>query len=133
MLKKEITYIDFDGNNRTEVFYFNLTKAEVAEMELSENGGLTKFLNKIVEEKDSKRIVEMFKSLILKSYGEKSLDGRRFIKNQEVRDSFAQTEAYSQLFMTLATDANAAQAFVNGIIPTVTEPKTGVMPLDKHK
>ena len=133
MLKKTITYIDFDGNDRTEDFYFNLTKAEVAEMELSADGGLTKFLNKIVAEKDSKKIVEMFKSLILKSYGEKSLDGRRFIKNQEVRDSFMQTEAYSQLFMTLATDANAAQAFVNGIVPTVTEPKTGVIPLDKHK
>lgn len=132
MLKKKITYVDFDGNNRTEDFYFNLTKAEVAEMELSADGGLTKFLNKIVEEKDSKRIVEMFKTLILKSYGEKSLDGRRFIKNQEVRDSFAQTEAYSQLFMTLATDSKAAEAFVNGIIPTIDKPTSGT-PIAKLK
>lgn len=120
MLKKTIKYVDFDGNERTEDFYFNLTKAEVTEMELSTEGGLAKTLEKIVAEKDSKRIVETFKDLILKAYGEKSLDGKRFVKNQEVRDSFAQTEAYSELFMELATNADAAASFVNGIIPSVT-------------
>lgn len=119
MLKKTITYTDFDGNERTEDFYFNLTKAEVTEMEMSTEGGLAKALQKIVTEKDSKRIIESFKNLILKSYGEKSPDGKRFIKNQEVRDAFSQTEAYSVLFMELATNAEMAAAFVNGIVPTV--------------
>lgn len=119
MLKKTITYTDFDGNERTEDFYFNLTKAEVAEMELSTEGGLQKMLKKIVAEKDNKRIIEMFKEIIMKAYGEKSLDGRRFVKNQELRDSFAQTEAYSNLFMELAFDAEAAAAFVNGILPEI--------------
>lgn len=119
MLKKTITYTDYDGNERTEDFYFNLTKAEVAEMEMSHTGGMEKMLRKIVAEKDSKRIVEVFKDLILRSYGEKSADGKRFIKNQELRDAFAQTEAYSVLFMELATDAEAAAAFVNGILPTI--------------
>ena len=119
MLKKTITYTDFDGNTRTEDFYFNLTKAEVAEMEMSAEGGLHQMLTKIVEAKDSKRIVEVFKELVLKSYGEKSSDGRRFIKSQEIIDSFAQTEAYSDLFMELALDEGAAIAFVNGITPSI--------------
>ena len=119
MLKKTMTYTDYDGNERTEDFYFNLTKAEVAEMEMTHTGGMEKMLRKIVAEKDSKRIVEIFKDLILRAYGEKSADGKRFVKNQELRDSFAQTEAYSDLFMELATDAEAASAFVNGIIPTI--------------
>lgn len=122
MLKKTITYTDYDGNKRTEDFYFNLTKAEVAEMEMSMNGGLSKMIEKIVQTNDMKRIVEIFKDLILKAYGEKSNDGKRFIKNQEIREAFSQTEAYSELFMELATDANAAAAFVNGIIPANVKP-----------
>jgi hypothetical protein len=118
MLKKTIKYVDFDGNERTEDFHFNLTKAEVTEMELSTQGGLVKMLEKIVAEQDSKRIIEIFKDLILKSYGEKSPDGKRFIKNQELRDAFSQTEAYSELFMTLATNAEESAAFINGIVPT---------------
>lgn len=117
MLKKTITYTDYDGNQRIEDFYFNLTKAEVTEMELSVNGGLVKFLEKIVAEQDSKQIVEKFKDLILRAYGEKSPDGKRFIKSQELRDAFSQTEAYSDLFIELASNADAAAAFVNGIIP----------------
>ncbi len=119
MLKKTITYEDYDGNQRTEDFLFNLTKAEIAEMELSAQGGLVKMLERIVQAQDGKRIVEVMKDLILRAYGEKSADGRRFIKNQELRDSFSQTEAYSMLFMELATDAEAATAFVNGIVPKV--------------
>lgn len=119
MLKKTMTYVDFDGNERTEDFYFNLTKAEVTEMEMSTEGGLRNMLEKIVAAQDAKRIIEVFKDLILKAYGEKSPDGRKFIKNQELRDAFAQTEAYSDLFMELATKADAAANFVNGIIPTI--------------
>jgi len=117
MLKKTMKYVDFDGNERTEDFYFNLTKAEVTEMELSIDGGLAKMIEKIAATQDSKKIVEIFKDLILRSYGEKSPDGKRFIKNQELRDGFAQTEAYSDLFMELATDADAASNFVNAIVP----------------
>jgi len=119
MLKKTITYTDYDGNARTEDFYFNLSKAEITEMELSVNGGLVKMIGKIVESQDSKRIVDIFKDLILKSYGEKSPDGREFVKNKEICNSFAQTEAYSELFMELATNAEAAAAFVNGITPKI--------------
>jgi hypothetical protein len=117
MLKKTINYVDFDDNKRTEDFHFNLTKAEVTEMELSTDGGLVKMIEKVVSTQDSKRIIEIFKDLILRSYGEKSPDGKRFIKTQELRDAFSQTEAYSELFMELATNADAASAFVNGIIP----------------
>jgi hypothetical protein len=119
MLKQTITYTDYDGNKRTEDFYFNLSKAEVAEMEMSAEGGLTKTLEKIVAEQDGKRIIEMFKDLILKAYGEKSLDGKRFIKSKELSEAFSQTEAYSELFMELAMNAEASAAFVNGIIPVM--------------
>lgn len=117
MLKKTITYVDYDGNQRTEDFYFNLSKAEIAEMEMTTAGGLDKVINQIIAEQDGKRIIELFKDLILRSYGKKSPDGKRFIKSEELRDEFSQTEAYSDLFMELATDADAAAAFVNGIIP----------------
>lgn len=117
MLKKNIKYVDYDGNERTEDFYFNLNKAEVIELQLGTVGGLTKTLEKIVQEKDASRIIEYFKTLILKAYGEKSADGRRFIKSQELCDAFEQTEAYSELFMELASDAKMAAEFINGVLP----------------
>lgn len=117
MLKKNIKYVDYDGNARAEDFYFNLNKAEIVELELGTTGGLTKTLEKIVQEKDNKRIVEYFKAIILKAYGEKSADGRRFIKSQELRDSFEQTEAYDELFMELSSNAKAAADFISGIVP----------------
>lgn len=120
MLKKTITYEDFDGNSRTEDFYFNLSKAEVLEMELGVSGGMTQMLNKIVAAQDGERIIQTFKEIILKAYGEKSPDGKRFIKSDELATAFSQTEAYSQLFMELATDANAAAKFMNGIVPANT-------------
>lgn len=118
MLKKTITFEDYNGNERTEDYYFNLTQAEVTEMELSVEGGLVEMIRRIVAAQDGKQIIATFKDLILRAYGKKSPDGRRFIKNQEIRDDFAQTEAYSKLFMELATDADAASAFVKGIIPS---------------
>ena len=118
MLKKTIKFTDYNGVERTEDHYFNLTEAEIMEMEMSVNGGLTEMINKIVSAQDSPSIIKMFKELILKAYGQKSADGRRFIKSEELRNEFAQTEAYSILFMELATDADAAAAFVNGIVPS---------------
>lgn len=118
MLKKSITFMDYNDVERTMDFYFNLSKAEVAEMELSVSGGLVSMLNRIVQSQDNKAIVEIFKEIILKSYGEKSADGLRFVKSQELRDAFSQTEAYSILFIELATDSKAATDFINSIIPT---------------
>lgn len=117
MLKKTITYTDFNGNERTEDFYFNLTKAEVMEMEMSTTGGMAEMIQRIVAAQDAPAIIKIFKDLVLKAYGQKSPDGKRFVKNDELREEFAQTEAYSQLFMELATDADAAAKFVNGIMP----------------
>ena len=117
MLKKTITYTDYNGTERKEDFYFNLSKAEVMEMEMSTSGGLAQMINKIIETQDSPAIIKIFKDLILKAYGEKSPDGKRFIKSHELSEAFAQTEAYSNLFMELATDADAAAKFVNGITP----------------
>lgn len=117
MLKKTITYTDYNGNSRTEDFYFNLNDAELAEMVVSVDGGLTAMIQRIVAAQDGKQIIATFKDIVLRAYGEKSPDGRRFIKSQELRDAFSQTEAYVKLFMELSTDHDAASAFINGIIP----------------
>lgn len=117
MLKKSIKYTDYNGVERTEDFWFNLSKAEIMEMELSTTGGLAELIQKIVKEQDAPAIIKIFKDLVLKAYGEKSPDGKRFIKSDELSLAFSQTEAYSNLFMELATDADAAAEFVKGIIP----------------
>ena len=118
MLKKTITYTDYNNVERTEDFYFNLTKAEIMELEMSTTGGLAEMINRIVAAQDAPAIIDVFKKLVLKAYGEKSPDGRRFIKTPEIAAAFSQTEAYSILFMELATDAKAASDFVNGIVPS---------------
>lgn len=117
MLKKTITYVDYNGNERTEDFYFNLSKAEIMEMEMGTTGGLAEMISRIVAAQDAPAIIKIFKDLVLKAYGVKSPDGKRFIKSDELAAEFAQTEAYSNLFMELATDADAAAKFVNGIVP----------------
>ena len=117
MLKKTITYTDYNGSERTEDFYFNLSKAEVMEMEMSTSGGLSGMIQRIVAEQDAPAIIKIFKDLILKAYGVKSPDGKRFIKSEELATEFSQTEAYSILFMELSTDADAASEFVTGIVP----------------
>ena len=131
MLKKTITYTDYNGTERTEDFYFNLTKAELTEMELGTTGGLSEMIQNIVKAQDIPSIIKIFKDLILKAYGEKSADGKRFIKVNDagvpLANAFAETEAYSQLFMELATDADAAAKFVNGIVP-----KDTAMEAEKH-
>lgn len=117
MLKKTITYTDYNGTERTEDFYFNLSQAEIMEMEMSTKGGLAEMIKKIVAAQDAPAIIKIFKDLILKAYGEKDADGKHFIKSEEISRAFSQTEAYSQLFMELATDADEAAKFVNGIVP----------------
>ena len=121
MIKKTITYEDYNGVERTENFYFNLNKAEVLEMEMGTEGGMAESIQKIIDAKDAPAIIRVFKDLVLKAYGVKSDDGRRFMKTKpdgtRYADDFSETEAYSQIFMELATDADAAAKFVNGIIP----------------
>lgn len=117
MIKKTITYTDFNGGERTEDFYFHLTKAEITKMEMSVNGGMAERIQRIVSAQDQPAIIEVFEDLIKKSYGVKTPDGRGFVKRKEDLEAFMATEAYSQLFMELATDADAAGKFVNGIVP----------------
>lgn len=118
MIKKTITYTDYNGLERTEDFYFNFTNAEITEMELTTTGGMSEMLKKIVDSKDTPALVKIFKDFILKAYGIKSADGKRFIKSDEIREEFAQTEAYSKLFMEFATNDKAAAEFINSIIPS---------------
>lgn len=117
MLAKTFEFEDYNGNKRTETHYFNLSQAECYEMEFSASGGLTVYLNRIIAAQDMPTLSKIFKELILKSYGIKSDDGRQFRKSPEISKSFEETEAYSQLYMELATDSKAAADFINGIVP----------------
>ncbi len=118
MLKREITYTTFDEEEVSEIFYFHMGKPELIEMEVEFDGGLGATLERIVEEKNHKRLIEMFKRLVLASYGEKSQDGKHFVKSPEIALAFSQTAAYEALFMELATDDNAAVKFISGILPS---------------
>lgn len=117
MLKKTITYEDFNGETVSEDLFFHLSKAELVELEMSHKGGLGASLQRIVEAEDGKAIIAEFKNIILSSYGKRSEDGRRFIKNQALREEFESSEAYSTLFMELVTDTDSAVEFINGVIP----------------
>ena len=117
MLKKTINYVDYNGNERTEDFYFNLTEAEILEMEMSQTGGLAESIQRIVQAQDIPAIIKVFKDLVLRAYGVKSPDGKRFIKNDSLREDFEQTEAYSKLFMELSTNPDKAAEFINKIVP----------------
>ena len=117
MLKKTITYTDYDGLERTEEFRFNLTKAELMDMELTTVGTFSKLMQKIIDEKDMVRLAKYFKELILKSYGVKSDDGKRFIKSPELSEAFSQTEAYSELYMELLSNSDYAVKFIQQVMP----------------
>ena len=117
MFKKTITYTDYDNNERTEDFYFHLNKAEAMKMELSVNGGLSAYMRRLIAAQDTASMTKLFDEFILKSYGEKSNDGKRFMKSEEITRAFLETEAYSALFVELSTNPDAAAAFLNGIIP----------------
>lgn len=117
MIKLPLTYTDYNGIERTEDFCFHLNKAELAEMQLTTDGGMDVMIERIVKSKDQKELVALFKKILFMSYGEKSPDGKRFIKSPELSLAFSQTEAYANLFMDLATDEEKAVNFINGILP----------------
>ena len=123
MIKKTIAYTDYNGNQRKEDFWFNLTKAEVTRMEMSTEGGMAEMINRIVAAQDVPSLISIFEEMIQKSYGVKTPDGRGFVKRKEDLESFMATEAYSELFMELVTDADAAAKFLNGIIPSYDDKK----------
>lgn len=137
MITKTIKFTDYNGDEREEKFMFNLTKAELMEMEMGTTGGLAEMIQKIIETQDAPQIIKIFKELILKAYGEKSADGRRFVKVNDagvpLSIGFSQTEAYSQLFMELATDADAAAKFVQGIIPNDIDTSNVQLPSNLQK
>lgn len=117
MIKKTINYIDYDGNERSEEAWFNLSQAEIVEMNMNEQGGLEKVISRIISEEDNKKLFALFKNVVLTSYGKKSDDGRRFMKSEELSTEFSQTEAYSKLMMELLSgDAKTAEAFINGLV-----------------
>ena len=121
MLKRTIKYVDYDGVEREETFYFNLTKAEIVRMESSEDGGMSVNMDRILKSPNGKEIMRYFEEFIKASYGEKSDDGRRFVKSPELSKAFMETPAYDVLFMELVTDAKKAAAFVNSVVPDMKE------------
>lgn len=129
MLKETITYTDYNGVERTEDFYFNISKSELAMMELSQDGGFEAMLKRVIASNDIKKIAEIFEDIILKAYGEKSEDGRRFIKSPEISKAFKETEAFNSLFMRLISDGGEAAKFTNGIIPPQMTPSSNVSSL----
>ena len=118
MLKKTITYPDYVGREWTEDFYFSLTKTELTEMEVSAEGGMLNLMNNIVKAVDRKKLYYLIKEIIVKSYGEKSSDGKRFVKSKEMAEAFTQTAAYDVLFMELVNDDVKAAEFITGILPS---------------
>ena len=123
MLKRTFTYVDFDGNEVSDDYYFNMNRAERLELQLSAYGGLDKMMRRLTEEKNTEEIVKMFKKIILMTVGEKSYDGKRFVKNDEIRNNFYQSEAYSQLFCELVTEPEKAEEFLMAVVEGYAEQK----------
>lgn len=117
MFKQSIKYTDYNGMEREEDFYFNLSRAELIKLEYTTPGGLKEMIERIVKEKDTVKIYQMFTDIVRLAYGEKSDDGKHFKKSEELSEAFCQTEAYSELMMMFINDADFAAKFVNGIIP----------------
>ena len=137
MLRKLIKYVDYNGNERQENFYFNLNKAELLEMETEVTGGMRQLLENIMEKQDIPKIMKSFKTIILKAYGEKSPDGRRFYKSEELSQAFTQTEAYNILYQELLSDAKKAAEFINALMPEdmrgSDNPEDVLTPIGKEK
>ena len=121
MRKETITYTDYNNVTRTEDFFFNLNEAELTALQYGVDGGMKEMLERIVKSKDNKQIMACFRELIAKSYGEKSPDGRRFVKSKELSEAFMQTEAYNELMLRFMTDANYSAEFINDVLADVTK------------
>lgn len=132
MIKKTIAYTDYEGNERKETFYFNLTKTELLELEVSEAGGFTKMIERIQEARDAKTVLEVLKEIVHKSYGVKSPDGKKFVKSDELSTGFEQTEAYDQLMMDMIEHPEKAAAFFNGLLPKDLEQQVDKY-IEEHK
>lgn len=117
MYKKTITYVGYDGVERTEDFYFHITKSEIFKLELSIDGGYAEMLQRMIDKKDAKTIMKYFDEFIKAAYGEKSDDGRRFVKSKEISEAFSHTPAYDKLFMECVTDTEAGIKFITEIFP----------------
>lgn len=117
MLKKTVSYEDYNGVERTEDFYFNLTKSEIMKLEMGTEGGYAEMLQRISNAKDAPEIMNQFERLLKMAYGERSDDGRRFVKSEAISEAFLQTPAYDTIFMELCTDAEKAAKFINAIVP----------------
>lgn len=117
MLKRDITYEDYNGNPATDTFYFNISKPELIELEVEYEQGFTTMIQAIIESNDHKILIKTFKKIVLLAYGQKSVDGKRFIKSDQLREEFSQTAAYSELFIELATQDNKASTFLLGVLP----------------
>ena len=129
MIKKTIEYVDYNGTERSEDFYFNLTEAECIDLEIGTSGGYTEMIRRMVNAKDLAALIKVFRDFISNAYGVKSPDGRRFMKLPEILAEFTETEAFSKLYMELATNAKEAAAFVNGVLPNrKVEPPLAIAP-----
>lgn len=118
MLRKEVEYKDFDGNDRKDVLWFHLNEVEITEMDLETSGGLVKYMESIIDTKDVNRLITIFKDLLIRSYGERSMDGKHFYKDDKIRNEFVSSAAYPVLYMEMVSDANKAVEFINGIVPS---------------
>lgn len=133
MIKKTISYTDYDGNERKEDFYFNLNRAEIVELEMSVEGGLSAWGQSIIDARDSEAIIKMFKNIIGSAYGVKSPDGRRFIKSEELKNEFFQTEAYSELLTEFLTNTKSMTDFFNGLVNAKKiDDRQNIIPLPKE-
>lgn len=117
MIKKTITFTDFNGNERVDDFYFNLTIDELVDLELSPTESVKNHLNRIINSDDSIEIYKVFKKIVLAAYGKKSDDGLRFIKNEELKEEFSQTNAFSELLFEFIKNSESAAEFINALIP----------------
>lgn len=117
MLKREINYEDYNGNQVTGIFYFNISQVELIKLEVEYEQGFGAMIQNVIDTNDKKTLIKQFQDIVLLAYGQKSEDGKRFIKSDKLREEFSQTAAYNVLFMELATDDGAAATFIKGVIP----------------
>jgi hypothetical protein len=118
MLRKEVEYKDFDGNDRKDVLWFHLNEVEITEMDLETSGGLVKYMESIIDTNDVNQLITIFKDLLIRSYGERSMDGKHFYKDDKIRNEFVSSAAYPVLYMEMVSDADKTVEFINGIVPS---------------